>query len=235
MKKECEMINDLLPLYIDGVCSEESKRLVEEHIKTCDACRKMAEQMKSDLVLPMKDSADVKGFRKFVNKKVWGRALIVIVIFAVLWIIGNWAVTSHWSEVWPEIGAEGIQENVEVVEMDGALYLHQSDLLGGGQIVTISTEEELENGIVRFYLGEQGLTSLDPTGQSRSWQLTESYHALGGHREGVAITSAFVSGNEEETESLPVIRKVIYCHKDGTEVAVLWEEGQEPKVLEAQK
>ena len=62
MKKECEMINDLLPLYIDGVCSEESKRLVEEHMKTCDACRKTAEQMKSDLVLPMKDSADVKGF-----------------------------------------------------------------------------------------------------------------------------------------------------------------------------
>ena len=168
MKKECEMINDLLPLYIDGVCSEESKKLVEEHMKTCDSCRKTAEQMKSDLALPMKDSADVKGFRKFVNKKVWGRALIIIVIFAVLWVVGNWAVTSHWSEVWPEIGAEGIQENVEVVEMDGALYLHQSALLGSGQIVTISTGEELENGIVRFYLGEQGLTSLDPTGQSRS-------------------------------------------------------------------
>ena len=40
MKKECEMINDLLPLYIDGVCSEESKKLVEEHMKTCDSCRK---------------------------------------------------------------------------------------------------------------------------------------------------------------------------------------------------
>ena len=92
------MINDLLPLYIDGVCSEESKKLVEEHMKTCDSCRKTAEQMKSDLALPMKDSADVKGFRKFVNKKVWGRALIVIVIFAVLWVVGNWAVTSHWSE-----------------------------------------------------------------------------------------------------------------------------------------
>lgn len=101
------MINDLLPLYIDGVCSEESKKLVEEHMKTCDSCRKTAEQMKSDLALPMKDSADVKGFRKFVNKKVWGRALIVIVIFAVLWVVGNWAVTSHWSEVWPEIGARG--------------------------------------------------------------------------------------------------------------------------------
>ena len=73
MKKECEMINDLLPLYIDGVCSEESKKLVEEHMKTCDSCRKTAEQMKSDLALPMKDSTDVKGFRKFVNKKVWGR------------------------------------------------------------------------------------------------------------------------------------------------------------------
>lgn len=38
MKISCEIIRDLLPLYHDDVCSEESRRLVEEHLKDCVAC-----------------------------------------------------------------------------------------------------------------------------------------------------------------------------------------------------
>ena len=36
---EHEIIFDLLPLYHDGVCSDASRRAVEEHLKTCPACR----------------------------------------------------------------------------------------------------------------------------------------------------------------------------------------------------
>lgn len=39
MKISCEIIRDLLPLYHDGVCSEESKELVEEHVAYCEECR----------------------------------------------------------------------------------------------------------------------------------------------------------------------------------------------------
>ncbi len=38
MKTNCKVIEDLLLLYVDEVCSDESKRLVEEHLKECDAC-----------------------------------------------------------------------------------------------------------------------------------------------------------------------------------------------------
>ena len=37
----CEIVRDLLPLYEDGLCSEESRGAVEEHLKTCEACRKL--------------------------------------------------------------------------------------------------------------------------------------------------------------------------------------------------
>ncbi len=43
----CNTVRDLLPLYIDGCCSEESKEIVEEHIKDCEACRKIFEDMKT--------------------------------------------------------------------------------------------------------------------------------------------------------------------------------------------
>lgn len=35
----CEIIQDLLPLYCDGVCSAESKQMILTHIQTCDRCR----------------------------------------------------------------------------------------------------------------------------------------------------------------------------------------------------
>lgn len=49
MEKTCNIIKDLLPLYIDGVCSEESKRAVEEHIKTCESCRRELESYQGEI------------------------------------------------------------------------------------------------------------------------------------------------------------------------------------------
>ena len=42
----CEIIKDLIPLYIDRGCSEESERVVEEHLKDCSECKKLFEEMK---------------------------------------------------------------------------------------------------------------------------------------------------------------------------------------------
>ena len=39
MKYPCDLIRDWLPLYQDGVCSEESRAAVEEHLRECPSCR----------------------------------------------------------------------------------------------------------------------------------------------------------------------------------------------------
>ena len=43
----CNIIMDLLPLYADDCCSEESKTLVENHISTCKKCKSMLSAMQS--------------------------------------------------------------------------------------------------------------------------------------------------------------------------------------------
>lgn len=43
----CEIVSDLLPLYADGVCSEGSQALVEDHVKECPICRSSLDKMKS--------------------------------------------------------------------------------------------------------------------------------------------------------------------------------------------
>ena len=45
MKYPCGIIKDLLPLYVDEVCNEESRQVVENHLTECEACRKYYEAM----------------------------------------------------------------------------------------------------------------------------------------------------------------------------------------------
>lgn len=40
----CNTIRDLWPLYIDGELSEESRRMVEEHLKECSKCRNLRDE-----------------------------------------------------------------------------------------------------------------------------------------------------------------------------------------------
>jgi len=46
----CNIIADLLPLYADGICSEDTKTVVEHHAAECEECRKKLEAMASETV-----------------------------------------------------------------------------------------------------------------------------------------------------------------------------------------
>ncbi|MFN7253527.1 MAG: zf-HC2 domain-containing protein [Anaerobacillus sp.] len=53
-KVSCEIIKDMLPLYYDGVCSDDSKRMVEEHLSKCNACKIELEKIQDDIHIPEK-------------------------------------------------------------------------------------------------------------------------------------------------------------------------------------
>jgi predicted anti-sigma-YlaC factor YlaD len=45
MKNECYIVGDLLPYYIDQLCSKESSRFIEQHIAICEKCAEFLNQM----------------------------------------------------------------------------------------------------------------------------------------------------------------------------------------------
>ena len=49
MKMSCDIVKDLLPLYLDGVCSNDSKAAVEEHLALCENCKAELQAMQSSL------------------------------------------------------------------------------------------------------------------------------------------------------------------------------------------
>ncbi len=59
----CNVIQDLMVLYADDCCSEESKAIVEEHIKSCDKCKKAFEEI-SSAPLMTEQKTKAKAFSK---------------------------------------------------------------------------------------------------------------------------------------------------------------------------
>ena len=48
-KIPCDIIQDLLPLYADGLTRENTGKEIEEHLKECALCRESYDRMKSSV------------------------------------------------------------------------------------------------------------------------------------------------------------------------------------------
>lgn len=74
MKLSCKVIEDMLPMYYDGVCSDESATLVEEHLKECPQCSRVLADLHSGINIPQKPVDDLKpleGIQKKWKKSKW--------------------------------------------------------------------------------------------------------------------------------------------------------------------
>jgi hypothetical protein len=83
MKISCEIVKDLLPLYHDDVCSNESRIAVEEHLLECDTCKKYLDSMKSDFVQTNDEKAEEQAksdILKGIKKKLLRKNVIISVI-----------------------------------------------------------------------------------------------------------------------------------------------------------
>lgn len=47
MNKECEIVRDILPLYVDDACSDSSREIIEEHLKECRECAAYLEEIRA--------------------------------------------------------------------------------------------------------------------------------------------------------------------------------------------
>ena len=102
MKLSCDVIQDLLPLYHDGVCSKESKRIVEEHIATCAACKDVLHGLKEELAPDSVDAAEPlsaigKAWKKSRKTALLKGAVIVTAVFLLL--LGSYWGLTQWHRI----------------------------------------------------------------------------------------------------------------------------------------
>ena len=88
----CRIIEDLIPLYCEGLCSDETKSAVEAHIKDCDACRILC-RAKPETVPPeperIPDETKVfKKVRRTLTKHKWLDRILILLLAVLLLGIG---------------------------------------------------------------------------------------------------------------------------------------------------
>lgn len=89
--KECDIITDLLPIYLEHDTQEETNRFIEEHLVTCEECRKNYEWMKGSFVdfTGQKKEQDDKKKKK--NIKVFKKVKLKILLYGyVLMLVLIW-------------------------------------------------------------------------------------------------------------------------------------------------
>ncbi len=93
--KNCKIVQDLLPNYIDGLTNEETNLFIEEHLKECSKCKQIFENMKQDLTVdkPTRNSREVKYIKKYNIKLKVLRFTVFILLIIALGVMTNYYFT----------------------------------------------------------------------------------------------------------------------------------------------
>lgn len=91
MKKECKIVQDLLPNYIEKVTNDETNIFIEEHLKGCQECNNIYNSMKENLKVEQIDipKQEVKYMKKFKNKMKVLKLIIIFILLFIIFVIGR--------------------------------------------------------------------------------------------------------------------------------------------------
>ena len=81
--KDCKIVQDLLPNYIEKLTNEETNKYIEEHLNECKECKDVLLEMQKELKISdqKRDRREVKYIKKFSNKmKILKIILLIILI-----------------------------------------------------------------------------------------------------------------------------------------------------------
>lgn len=103
-KKLCKMVEDLLPLYTEEMCSQETSAIVEEHIAQCASCMEKYENYQQELETMMENGQaerkeqtekELQPMRKVKRKLRKSRWLARILAFILIVVVGKVAMMTY--------------------------------------------------------------------------------------------------------------------------------------------
>lgn len=88
-KKDCKIIQDLLPNYIEELTNEETNKYIENHLNECSECKIVLENMQKELKSNMKnrDKREVDYIKKFRNKLKFLKLILVTIVLIYVIIV----------------------------------------------------------------------------------------------------------------------------------------------------
>lgn len=167
MEITCNIIKDLLPLYAENIANDDTKDMIEEHLKGCTSCMQKLEQMQQNTqtqILPKE--IEYEFFSKMnanLTRVILNITLTVGVFLAIINLIyicmtgdiGFLEVDKIELEITPEY-FQIIGDNIVYNNFDESIttYEHLNVTISGGIDLSSSniTKVELDNGKFIFYI-----------------------------------------------------------------------------------
>lgn len=84
MNKNCNIVRDLIPLYSDNTVSDESRKFIEEHCRTCDECNRILSLSKTEIDKTAHLDDEINSVWKSIEKQNKKKRIIKVSIAAIL-------------------------------------------------------------------------------------------------------------------------------------------------------
>lgn len=100
MKITCNVVQDIMPLYLENIVNEDTKKVVEEHLHSCKSCRKrLSDMTESTPIAPDMNMVPMKKLKtKLFQKKVQTIVVSAILVLTVAVIVlGNLVAPRYYS------------------------------------------------------------------------------------------------------------------------------------------
>lgn len=89
--RECKIVQDLLPNYIEKLTNEETNKFIEKHVNECNNCNKILTDMQKNIELntPKGNKKEVKYMKKFKNRMLILKIIILLIVLIFVIITGR--------------------------------------------------------------------------------------------------------------------------------------------------
>lgn len=95
----CDVVKDLMPSYVDGICSEDSKKLVTEHVQNCGQCQQILDMLKNTMLTAEKTGTEQVNYMKKVKQKYSNKSMAGFRLFALLAGLVMFCILYGWHDI----------------------------------------------------------------------------------------------------------------------------------------
>ena len=190
-KRNCKIVQDLLPNYIENLTNEETNHFIEEHLKECPECQHIFDNMQKELKVntTKRDEREVKYMKKFSGKmKLLKFIILALVIIYVIIVGGRTFIMTSLSEK--------AKENQSYNNYYAKLYSYQGDTLTitesynkGEDYLTTMTRVVNNNQIQKIIHYKKGNEQITLTESDGKRYMQDSEKILGGQIRPVTYVS----------------------------------------------
>ena len=140
-KRECKVIQDLLPNYVERLTNEETNKYIEEHMENCSEYKTVYENMKESKKIKTEksDKKEIKYLKKYRNKIKILKFIIFIILAIFVLVIGRRIIIIK--SLQNKVNSIKVNTNYHMVQYDyGGVYYRKNEVYSkDGKTVLIIT------------------------------------------------------------------------------------------------